>query len=77
MARLTIPVRLRWSDTDGYQHVNNAKMLTLLEEVRIVAFSAATPDATASSPTPGPLQRPGGAPVGGAARPGRTRISRA
>ncbi|WP_426595131.1 acyl-CoA thioesterase [Cellulomonas sp. McL0617] len=38
MARLEIPVLLRWSDLDAYQHVNNASMLTLLEEARITAF---------------------------------------
>ncbi|MFH5822382.1 acyl-CoA thioesterase [Georgenia sp. AZ-5] len=43
MARLTIPVHLRWSDVDGYQHVNNAKMFTILEETRIAAFWASTP----------------------------------
>lgn len=43
MARLTIPLHLRWSDIDGYQHVNNAKMFTLLEEARIAAFWASTP----------------------------------
>ncbi|WP_371744504.1 acyl-CoA thioesterase [Georgenia sp. TF02-10] len=43
MTRLTIPVRLRWSDVDGYQHVNNAKMFTILEETRIAAFWASVP----------------------------------
>ncbi len=38
MARLTIPVQLRWSDLDAYGHVNNVAMLTLLEEARIEAF---------------------------------------
>ena len=36
--RLTVPIRLRWSDIDAYAHVNNAAMLGLLEEVRIQAF---------------------------------------
>jgi len=36
--RLHVPVRLRWSDFDAYQHVNNAEMLRLLEEARIEAF---------------------------------------
>ncbi|MCU1593745.1 MAG: 4-hydroxybenzoyl-CoA thioesterase, partial [Frankiales bacterium] len=31
--RLTVPIRLRWSDIDAYAHVNNAAMLGLLEEV--------------------------------------------
>lgn len=49
MARLTIPVQLRWSDMDAYAHVNNVAMLTLLEEARIQAFwrQAATSDAPA------------------------------
>ncbi len=38
MTRLHIAIPLRWSDLDAYQHVNNARMLTLLEEARIAAF---------------------------------------
>lgn len=38
MARLEVPVQLRWGDLDAYQHVNNATMLQLLEEARIDAF---------------------------------------
>lgn len=38
MARLAVPVQLRWSDMDAYAHVNNVAMLTLLEEARIEAF---------------------------------------
>ncbi|MBD8063136.1 acyl-CoA thioesterase [Oceanitalea stevensii] len=44
MTRLTVPVKLRWSDIDGYGHVNNAAMLTLLEEARIAAFWASPED---------------------------------
>lgn len=40
MAKLSLPIPLRWSDLDAYGHVNNAKMLTLLEEARIKAFWA-------------------------------------
>lgn len=36
--RLTVPIDLRWSDLDAYGHVNNARMLSLLEEARIQAF---------------------------------------
>ncbi|QTX04551.1 acyl-CoA thioesterase [Agromyces archimandritae] len=36
--RLTVPIALRWSDLDAYAHVNNARMLSLLEEARIQAF---------------------------------------
>jgi len=43
MARLSIPLHIRWSDIDGYQHVNNAKVFTLLEEARIAAFWASVP----------------------------------
>ena len=38
MARLEIPVQLRWSDMDAYAHVNNVEMLRLLEEARIEVF---------------------------------------
>lgn len=36
--RLHIPISLRWSDLDAYQHVNNVEMLDLLQEARIEAF---------------------------------------
>ena len=38
--RLHVPTPLRWSDLDAYGHVNNARMLSLLEEARIQAFWA-------------------------------------
>lgn len=38
MAHLDIAVPMRWADLDAYGHVNNASMLTLLEEARIRAF---------------------------------------
>ena len=38
MSRIHVPVTLRWSDLDAYGHVNNAAMLTLLEESRISVF---------------------------------------
>lgn len=38
MPRITVPVQMRWSDIDGYGHVNNAAMLTLLEEARVTTF---------------------------------------
>lgn len=50
MARLTVPVRLRWSDIDGYGHVNNAAMLTLLEEARIATFWGAASGAVVEHP---------------------------
>ncbi|MGO1562437.1 MAG: acyl-CoA thioesterase [Actinomycetaceae bacterium] len=51
MPRMTIPVHMRWSDIDGYRHVNNARMFTLLEEARIAAFWDSVPglDDTASA----------------------------
>jgi acyl-CoA thioester hydrolase len=42
--RLNVPITLRWSDLDAYGHVNNAEMLRLLEEARIVAFWSPDPD---------------------------------
>lgn len=48
MTRLHIPIPLRWSDLDAYEHVNNARMLTLLEEARISAFWS-DPESTAPS----------------------------
>ncbi|ANJ26844.1 acyl-CoA thioesterase [Agromyces aureus] len=36
--RLHVPTPLRWGDLDAYGHVNNARMLGLLEEARIQAF---------------------------------------
>lgn len=38
MTRLHVPIAARWSDLDAYEHVNNARMFTLLEEARIAAF---------------------------------------
>lgn len=33
--RYETDVRVRWSDLDAFGHVNNARMLTLLEEARV------------------------------------------
>jgi acyl-CoA thioester hydrolase len=41
--RLAVPVTVRWSDLDAYGHVNNASLLTLLEEARVAAFWAGGP----------------------------------
>lgn len=38
--RIHIPVQVRWSDLDAYGHVNNAAMLSLLEEARVHGFWA-------------------------------------
>lgn len=40
------PVQVRWSDMDAYQHINHARMVTLLEEARIpFLFVAGSPTA--------------------------------
>jgi acyl-CoA thioester hydrolase len=38
MSRIHVPVSIRFNDLDAYGHVNNAAMLTLLEEARIAVF---------------------------------------
>lgn len=38
MARLAIPVAVRWADLDAYGHVNNVDVLRILEEARVSAF---------------------------------------
>lgn len=38
--RIHVPIQVRWSDLDAYGHVNNAAMLTLLEEARVHGFWA-------------------------------------
>jgi acyl-CoA thioester hydrolase len=46
--RLHVPIHLRWGDLDAFNHVNNASMLKLLEEVRVRAFWR--PDADEEAP---------------------------
>lgn len=36
--RYHVPMPLRWSDLDAYNHVNNARFFSLLEEARVKAF---------------------------------------
>lgn len=38
MSRIHVPIGIRFNDLDAYGHVNNAAMLTLLEEARIAVF---------------------------------------
>ncbi|MDO5727087.1 MAG: thioesterase family protein [Bowdeniella nasicola] len=38
MTAIDVPIPIRWVDIDAYSHVNNAAMLTLLEEARIAVF---------------------------------------
>lgn len=54
MARLRVPVQLRWSDVDAYAHVNNVAMLTILEESRIEAFWASPPSVDDADRRPWP-----------------------
>ena len=48
--RLAVPVTVRWSDLDAYGHVNNASLLTLLEEARVAAFWAGGPEGSGGAP---------------------------
>ena len=45
MARFVAQVPLRWTDQDSYRHLNNASVVTLLEEARIGLFFEAAVDA--------------------------------
>lgn len=38
--RVHVPIPVRWGDLDAFQHVNNAAVLTFLEEARVRAFWA-------------------------------------
>ncbi|MGI8627320.1 MAG: acyl-CoA thioesterase [Geodermatophilaceae bacterium] len=38
MTRQRVPVSMRWSDQDPFQHVNNAAFLTYLEQARVEIF---------------------------------------
>ncbi|MDN4474670.1 acyl-CoA thioesterase [Demequina sp. SYSU T00192] len=60
MARLTVPVQLRWADVDPNGHVNNVAYLMILEEVRIRALH---PIIGTLADERGVLVREGGAPV--------------
>jgi acyl-CoA thioester hydrolase len=50
--RYHVPIPVRWRDLDGYGHVNNATMFTLLEEARVQAFGVVPPE---SGEPPRPL----------------------
>lgn len=56
MTYLDIPVSIRWADLDAYGHVNNAAMLTVLEEARIAAFWASD-EPHPGGPTPAAAHR--------------------
>lgn len=38
MTAVTVPLPLRWSDCDAYGHVNNAAIVGLLEQARVLAL---------------------------------------
>ena len=61
--RIHVPVPLRWSDLDAYNHVNNVAVLRLLEEVRVQAFWSAGDDAVADPLPTAVLDAQPGAPV--------------
>ncbi len=44
MAHFVARVPLRWTDQDSYRHLNNASVVTLLEEARIGLFFTAAAD---------------------------------
>ncbi|MFD2758693.1 acyl-CoA thioesterase [Gulosibacter faecalis] len=49
--RFHVPIQVRWRDLDGYGHVNNATMFTLLEEARVQAFWV-VPEGSDEQPRP-------------------------
>ena len=49
MPRFVAQVPVRWTDQDSYRHVNNGKVVTLLEEARVaMVFDAAATDGVGS-----------------------------
>lgn len=62
---LDVAVPVRWSDIDGYGHVNNATMLRLLEEARIRAFWHPSPEQEALGAPVEPTALPAFAPGSG------------
>lgn len=42
--RFSTTIRVRWSDCDGFGHVNNASYLSYFEEARIDYWNAVVPD---------------------------------
>ena len=51
---LIVPVTVRWSDLDAYGHVNNAAVVTLLEEARVAAlWRTGRPGEAPSNAVPG------------------------
>lgn len=55
----TVPIPLRWGDMDAYGHINNARILSVLEEARIAVFGV--PGGTgAPGGRPAPIDLPAG-----------------
>lgn len=50
MERIRLRVPMRWTDVDAYGHVNNAAVLTLLEEARIAALWSVSDDRAGGMP---------------------------
>lgn len=70
MASIDLTVPVRWADLDAYGHVNNAAVMTLLEEARIAAFWPVPEEQTdGAGAAPIPL------PVGGVGSPVQTVIA--
>jgi acyl-CoA thioester hydrolase len=45
MARFITHVPLRWTDQDAFGHLNNARLVTVLEEARVALFFACAEEA--------------------------------
>ena len=45
MARFVAHVPLRWTDQDAFGHLNNARLVTVLEEARVALFFACAEEA--------------------------------
>ncbi|MGO1184009.1 MAG: acyl-CoA thioesterase [Micrococcaceae bacterium] len=60
---LTVSIPLRWGDMDAYGHINNARILSVLEEARIAVFGV--PAGTgAPGGQPAPIDLLAGVPEG-------------
>lgn len=49
---IRVDVPLRWGDMDAYGHVNNVRVVSILEEARIQAFGVPTGTGAAGDPAP-------------------------
>lgn len=71
MPHIDLTVSVRWTDLDAYGHVNNAAVVSLLEEARIAAFWHPPAEQIAL----GAQEPPAALPVGGAGSPVATVIA--